>query len=257
MRGLRVALRGGRPLRGSGERVPRGHAGVLGSSRDGPPGPRCDGQAGALLGLGRLSRQRGQPALDRVGQLRDRRSRHRPDHRRDGLAQHPHDVARAGHLPTRRGAVPSRASRLREPQGVRAPGEARLLHDRDDPPESHGYRRRRRGSADAARRGRGRGLGHREGGRVQEDQVPHARERRLRRCASARDADAHQRVLADLPRAGDRRLHGRADGDPAADPRRAARAALGHAPGRRDGSHGGPTRPRPLHGRPHRSRRSA
>ena len=43
----------------------------------------------------------------------------------------------------------------------------------------------------------GRGRDRREGRRVQEDQVLHARERRLRRRAPARDADAHDRVLAD------------------------------------------------------------
>ena len=43
-----------------------------------------------------------------------------------------HDAARAGHLPARRRAVAGRALRLREPQGVRAQGGARLLHRRDD-----------------------------------------------------------------------------------------------------------------------------
>ncbi len=43
----------------------------------------------------------------------------------------------------------------------------------------------------------GRGGGRREGRRLQEDQVLHARERRLRRRAPARDADAHDGVLAD------------------------------------------------------------
>ena len=46
----------------------------------------------------------------------------------------------------------------------------------------------------------GRGRGRREGHRLQEDQVLHARERRLRRRAPARDADAHDGVLADAAR---------------------------------------------------------
>ncbi len=46
----------------------------------------------------------------------------------------------------------------------------------------------------------GRGVGRREGGRVQEDQILHARERRVRRRPPPRDADAHDVVLADGPR---------------------------------------------------------
>ena len=61
-----------------------------------------------------------------------------------------------------------------------------------------------------ARRGRAAGdvERRREGHRLQEDQVPHARERRLRRRAPARDADAHDELLAH--RAGEalRRLDG-------------------------------------------------
>ena len=58
----------------------------------------------------------------------------------------------------------------------------------------------------------GRGRGRREGGRLQEDQVLHARERRLRRRAPARDADAHDRVLAHGARGARARAstHGRA-----------------------------------------------
>ncbi len=48
----------------------------------------------------------------------------------------------------------------------------------------------------------GRGLGRREGGGLQEDQVSHARERRLRGRATPRDADAHDRLLADDAREG-------------------------------------------------------
>ena len=50
--------------------------------------------------------------------------------RRARLARRPHDAARAGHLPARRRVLAGRALRLREPQGVRAPGRARLLHRR-------------------------------------------------------------------------------------------------------------------------------
>ncbi len=53
-----------------------------------------------------------------------------------------------------------------------------------------------------AARGHGRGERHREGGGLQEDQVPHPRERGLRRRDAARDADAHHLALAH--RAGDR-----------------------------------------------------
>ncbi len=53
----------------------------------------------------------------------------------------------------------------------------------------------------------GRGGDRREGRRVQEDQVLHPRERRLRRRAAARDADAHDGVLAHGP-GGHARRHG-------------------------------------------------
>ena len=74
----------------------------------------------------------------------------RQDDRRDGLARHAHDAARAGDLSARRRAVSGRAARLREPQGVRAQGRARLLHQRDDP------RARERASRSRASRARAR-----------------------------------------------------------------------------------------------------
>ena len=66
-----------------------------------------------------------------------------------------HHAARAGHLPARRRAVPGRAARLREPQGLRHQGRARLLHDRDDQPQGQrsSRRARRARSAVHARRG--------------------------------------------------------------------------------------------------------
>ena len=80
-----------------------------------------------------------------------------------------------------------------------------------------------------------RGARHLAGGRLQEDQVLHERERRLGRAADARERDAHDLVLADpAPRAdgalalfggraarrrGGARLHARADGGPVPDVR--------------------------------------
>ena len=88
------------------------------------------------LGGRRLPGEPRVAAQRRLGQLRHHRRRDRAariaelDWRADA-----HDAARAGHLPARRRAVPSRAARLREPQGVRAQGRARLLHDRADLPQ--------------------------------------------------------------------------------------------------------------------------
>ena len=67
----------------------------------------------------------------------------RHGHRRARLARDAHDAARAGHLPARRRAVPGRAARLREPQGLRQQGRARLLHHGDDEPRGLGHRRER------------------------------------------------------------------------------------------------------------------
>ena len=124
--------------------------------------------------------------------------------RRARLARRPHDAPRAGHLPARRRVLAGRALRLREPQGLRAAASSPTTG-----PTAMTYVQvaRHRGERDGARDGRsgdrdvgerlGRGRRRREGRRVQEDQVLHARERRLRRRAPARDADAHDGVLAD------------------------------------------------------------
>jgi hypothetical protein len=61
----------------------------------------------------------------------------RQDARRARLARDAHDAPRAGHLPARRRAVPGREARLREPQGLRAQGRPRLLHDRAHQPQGH------------------------------------------------------------------------------------------------------------------------
>ncbi len=112
------------------------------------------------------------------------------------LARGAHHAARAGDLPARRRAVPGGAPGLRQPQGVRAQGAAGLLHHR-----AHlSHRGSDRRAAERRARSRGHRIWRREGGgeghRLQEDQVLHPRERRLRRRAPAGDADAHHELLA-------------------------------------------------------------
>ena len=120
------------------------------------------------------------------------------------------DAAREGDLHHRGAAVPGRAARLRRPQGLRARRRLRLLHRRDHLHEGDDSRHVR--VSDRARLEAGaqvtkrtlerhsiarrspRRLARR---RVQEDQVLHERERRVRRAGSARAADAHVVVLAD------------------------------------------------------------
>ncbi len=90
------------------------------------------------LGDRRLPCQPRQPPQRGLGQLRDHRQGHGKGPGRARLARHPDDAARAGHLPARRRAIPGRAPRLREPQGLRHQGRPRLFHDRDDQPQGLG-----------------------------------------------------------------------------------------------------------------------
>ena len=156
-----------------------------------------------------VSGRRREPEVDLLGQLRHRRhDARRGHHRRDRLHVGVVDAAREGDLPHRGEAVPGREARLRGAESVRARRGLRLLHRRDHvhPGDDPGCVRDRVGGAAVARRDahaalarpvtpgaevarrRPRGLA---GGRLQEDQVLHQRERRQRRARSARAADAH------------------------------------------------------------------
>ena len=74
----------------------------------------------------------GEPALDLLGQLRDRRhDARRGHHRRDRLHVGALDTAREGDLPHRRQAVPGGEAGLRGAQGVCPRRGLRLLHRRD------------------------------------------------------------------------------------------------------------------------------
>ena len=97
--------------------------------------------------------------------------------RRDRFHQRAVDAASQGDLHRRGAAVPGRVARLRRPQGVRTRSRLRLLHHGHQLLEGHDARSLRRGRAEggAARRGPRR-VARR---RLQEDQVPHQRERRL------------------------------------------------------------------------------
>ena len=187
-----------------------------------------------------VSGRRRQPAVGVVRQLRRRRlHQRRAGDWRDRLHERAVDAAREGDLHPRGAAVPGRAARFRRPQGLPARGGLRLLHGRDHLHEGHDPGHVRVGSGrvgqQASADGPGgsqqdedpdpgrptaRSDGHAAGvckcaaiarrgprrvprGRLQEDQVLHERERRVRRARSARAADAHLVVLADDSGRGD------------------------------------------------------
>ncbi len=113
----------------------------------------------------------------------------------------PSIAPREGDLHRRRHALPGGAPRFREPQGVRAAGGLRLLHRRDPlrPRDDSRHVRNRSGVGPLVARRSPRRLARR---RLQEDQVLHERERRLRRARPARAGDAHDRLLVHHPAAG-------------------------------------------------------
>src|SRR5690606_8168367 len=160
-------------------------------------------------------------------------------------------------LPARRRAVSGRALRPREPQGLRPQGRAGLLHRRDDLHEGGGHgggpAARPRQRWDRLRGGARRRERRLQGGGLQEDQVPHARERGLRRGAVAGDADAHQRLLAHRPRG-----RGALSRCPASGRGGSPAGPFGRAAHRRlHGTHVRPARSRTHHRQPLRRGRSA
>ena len=151
-----------------------GSAGHPAGERLRAPDRRRPGRRPVAVDQRVLSRRRGQPAVDLVGQLRGgghhaRRERHR----RDQLHQRPVHAAREGHLSAGRGALSGREAGLRGAQGVRTAHRLRLLHRRDQSHESDdpghvraGERARCRGAArvrrsPGPRRRAGDGLGRR------------------------------------------------------------------------------------------------
>ena len=119
VRGVRAAVQRHRPVRPA--RRP-GSAGHPAGERVRPPDRRRATADGPVAVDQRVvSRRRGQPAVDLVGQLRGggHHARRRRD-RRDQLHQRPVHAAREGDLPAGRGAVSGGEARLRGAQGLRA-----------------------------------------------------------------------------------------------------------------------------------------
>ncbi len=213
-----------------GRRAVRRRERAGGAGRAGRGGVRPPRRRAVELDQRVVSGRRRQPAVGVVGQLR----RGRPDRRRARDRARPTSRAAPSTLHEKAiyivegAAVSGGAAGLRRPQGVRARGRVRLLHDRHHLHEGHdsGHVRRSgvgRWSSSLSARGApppralarrlraSLGKGARRGPRrlarrgLQEDQVLHQRERRLRRAGSARAADAHVVVLADDSRGGDGR----------------------------------------------------
>ena len=159
-----------------------------------------------------VSGRRGEPAIGVLRQLRRRRSDGRAEgDRRDRLHERALDAAsRRPSTSSKAGCSRWRSSTSTDARRYVAIGGLRLLHRRDRPTpkvtilDSLRQRRRR----DRAPRRGPRRLARR---RVQEDPVPHQRERRFGRARSARAADAHDRLLAGGARAhpGDAAVCGR------------------------------------------------
>ena len=192
VRGVRAALRGRRAFRQGEPRrdpeVPRG--------REAPP----PGGGPLALDERKLPGGRGQPEVRLLRQLRDPgRDPGAADHRRGGLRLGPVHGPREGGLHPGGADLLRREVRSRGAARGGARGRGRLLHRRHhvhegpDPGSLRG-----RGSRQRPEEPRG-GPRHLAGRGVQEDQVPHQRERRVGRADHARERDAHDLVLAHGP----------------------------------------------------------